>query len=36
MQHVSGVLGVAGQAGDMALQPVVHKLGQTLGGSIYT
>ena len=33
---MSGVLDVAGQAGDVALQPVVHKLGQTLGGSVYT
>ena len=35
-QHVSGVLDVAGQAGDVALQPAAHELGNTLGGSVYT
>ena len=32
----SGVLDVDGQAGDVALQPMVHELGQTLSGSVYT
>ena len=35
-QNVSGVLDVAGQTDDVALQPVVHELGQTLGGSVHT
>ena len=33
---MGGVLDVAGQAGDVALQPGVHELGQTLGGSVDT
>ena len=35
-QHVSGVLDVAEQAGNVALHPVVHELGQTLEGFVYT
>ena len=33
---MGGVRDVAGQAGDVALQPVVHELGQAVGGSVHT
>ena len=33
---MSGVLDVAGQTDDVALQPVVHELGQAVGGTVHT